>query len=64
VALHTGLGRRQTRERRVFDRRVTVAAVESEAPDVPLVAEGNGLLKAHTDARVEGRPHDQIGDED
>ena len=44
VASHTGLRGRQAGEGTLFDRRMAVAAVESETADVVLVAEGDRLL--------------------
>ena len=44
MTVHAGLGRRNARERRLFHRRVTVAAVDAVAGDVAFVAELDRLL--------------------
>ena len=50
MAVHAGLGRRNSRERRRLDRRVAVATIDAVAGDVALVAELNRLLAR--DARL------------
>ena len=53
VAVHARLGRRNPGERRLLDRRVTVAAIEADAAHVVRVAELDGLLH---DLVLLGRP--------
>ena len=54
VAGHTGLGRRDAREGGVLDRRVAVAAIDSESGRVVIVAERDRLLQDHVLAGHEG----------
>ena len=54
VAAHARLGGRNPRERAVFDRGMTVAAVYSIVADVMLVAEGDRLAASDADLRYVG----------
>jgi predicted nuclease with RNAse H fold len=47
VAIHAGLRRRHTGDRRTLDARVAIAAVDAIIADVMLVAELNGLIASH-----------------
>ena len=49
MAAHARLGGRNPRERAVFDRGMTVAAVYSIVADVMLVAEGDRLAASDAD---------------
>ncbi len=43
VAIHAGLGRRNSRKARSFNRSMAVPAIDAESGDVMLMAEGNWL---------------------
>src|SRR5579872_5151957 len=51
VAVHAGLGRRDVRELRIFDRSMAITAVNAEPADMVLVAERHGLLDRHLGPR-------------
>ena len=51
MAVHARLGWRDTGERRGFDRRMAITAVDTERPHVVRVAEGNRLFARHALAR-------------
>src|SRR5262249_33466274 len=44
MAIHASLGRRNTGERRSFNRCVTIAAIDTLVPDMMSVAKGHRLL--------------------
>src|SRR5215471_50381 len=56
MAVHARLRRRDVRERRLFDTRVAVAAVDPHRADVVLVGELDGLNPRHALLRDVGRP--------
>jgi len=47
MAGHTGFGRRNAREIAFLNRRVTIAAIDSQLADVVAVAEWKGLFTHH-----------------
>ena len=51
MAIHAGLGRWNIGERRTLHRRVAIAAIDSQASHVMLMAKGNGLLDRSFGAR-------------
>src|SRR5712692_1010266 len=70
MAVHARLGRGNIREGRVFDRGMTVTAVDAQPADVMLVAERHRLLDGNLRARgvrgrIQLRPRqDQEGDDE
>ena len=70
MAVHAELGRRDPREGGFLDGRVTIAAIDADALNMMLVAEGNGLVLGDVDLgdevnaiAVEEEPH-QSDEED
>ena len=55
MAIHAGLGRRNTRETGLLDRSVAIAAVNAEAGHVMLVAERHRLRSSDAGIRDVGR---------
>src|SRR5579863_582605 len=55
MAGHTGLGRRKTSKRRLFDGRMAVAAVDAELAHVMPVAEWDRLLNRKTPVAIPAR---------
>ena len=59
---HARLRRGNARERRIFDRRVAIAAIDAVAGDVAFVTELNGLLAGDARLRHPGGAIDLVED--